>query len=104
MVHARIEIPPQRLEQVPVLLLGGVNLVRALGAAGIPAIVATADPAEPALASRFCAGRCLMPSLEPSSAAADALAVIGDRLATQYGRRLPLTHTASGSSATSSCS
>lgn len=90
MFHARIEIPPQRLEQVPVLLLGGVNLVRSLGEAGIPAIVASSDPAEPALASRYCVGRCLLPPLDNSEAAADALAQIGNRLSIQYGGRVPL--------------
>ena len=42
----------------PAMLLGGINLVRALGMAGIPVIVASAESFTPAMASRYCVGRC----------------------------------------------
>jgi D-aspartate ligase len=74
----------------PALLLGRLNLVRALGAAGIPAIVATSDPAEPALASRYCAGSCLLPPLEHRAAAGEALVAAGALLAQACGARVPL--------------
>ena len=94
--YARPEMPTQtslplhRLDRVPVLLLGGVNLVRSLGAAGIPAIVASHDMGEPAFGSRYCAGRCLLPPPDRGEAAIEAIVSIGDRLAAMYARRVPL--------------
>ena len=76
-------------QQPPVVLIGGINLVRTLGLAGIPAIIATADPDEPALRSRYCSGRWLLPPLG-SAAAIDSLADLGERLSTSLGRRIPL--------------
>src|SRR5688572_11422334 len=70
-----------RPERPPVLLLGGLNLVRALGMAGIPAIVASSDARSPALTSRYCVGRCPLPPLEPPQAALDTLFAAGERLA-----------------------
>lgn len=84
-----LDLPLHRLPRTPVLLLGGVNLVRTLGLAGIPAIVASPDPQEPAFSSRYCVGRCLLPPLDHEGAV-DALVRIGDRLAVTYGRRIPL--------------
>jgi predicted ATP-grasp superfamily ATP-dependent carboligase len=75
---------------VPVVLVGGISLVRTLGLAGIPAIVATSNPDEPALASRYCVERCLVPRLDSGDPAAEALADLGSRLANQYRRRIPL--------------
>lgn len=74
----------------PVLLLGGLDLLRPLGFAGIPAIVASPDPGDPAMASRYCGGRCLLPPLENREAAAAALLAAGDRLASALGCRVPL--------------
>jgi predicted ATP-grasp superfamily ATP-dependent carboligase len=74
----------------PVLLLGGINLVRTLGLAGIPAIVASADPDEPAFASRYCMARCLIPPLDSGEPAVNALVSLGDRLTAALGRRVPL--------------
>jgi len=74
----------------PVLLLGGINLVRTLGLAGIPAIVASSDPYEPAFSSRYCIGRCIIPPLDSGEAVVDALVSIGDRLTVALGRRVPL--------------
>lgn len=76
--------------RLPVVLLGGVNLVRAVGFAGIPAIVASSNPDEPAFDSRYCAARVHLPRLEPPEAAVKALTDLGDRLAAHFGRRVPL--------------
>lgn len=84
-----LDLPLHRLPRVPVLLLGGVNLVRSLGLAGIPVIVASHEADEPAFASRYCVGRCVLPSLD-QDAAIDAIVTIGDRLTSRYGRRVPL--------------
>ena len=86
----QISLPLHRLERIPVLLMGGVSLVRALGLAGIPAIVASHDLGEPAFGSRYCVGRCLLPPPDHAQAAVDALVNIGDRLSAMYGRRVPL--------------
>jgi len=77
-------------EQPPVLLLGGVNLVRALGLAGIPAIVASSDPDEPAFASRYCVGRCLLPPVSCPDAVIESLLDLSADLFRSLGRRIPL--------------
>ena len=76
-------------ERPPVVLMGGINLVRALGLGGIQAVVATPDADEPALRSRYCTGRWLLPPLA-SPAAIDSLADLGQTLSTALGRRVPL--------------
>ncbi len=85
-----LDLPAHLLDRVPALLLGGVNLVRALGLAGIPVIVASPDEEEPAFASRYCAAKCVLPPLAHPEAAVDAIVTIGDRLSSIYGRRVPL--------------
>jgi predicted ATP-grasp superfamily ATP-dependent carboligase len=85
-----LDLPAHLLDRVPAVLLGGVNLVRALGLAAIPVIVASADEDEPAFASRYCAAKCVLPPLAHPEAAVDAIVTIGDRLSTMYGRRVPL--------------
>ena len=45
----------------PVMLLGGINLVRALGLARIPVIVASPSAYTPAMSSRYTIGRCELP-------------------------------------------
>lgn len=94
----RFDLPLHRLDsrRPPVVLLGGINLVRTLGLAGIPAIVASPDAHDPALASRYCAGRCLIPPLDSGEPAVDALVSIGDRLTTALGRRVPLMYGSDG--------
>ncbi|HYC36513.1 MAG TPA: ATP-grasp domain-containing protein [Usitatibacter sp.] len=89
-----IDLPAQGFDRArpPAVLLGGINLVRALGLAGIPAIVASSNPDEPAFASRHCAGRCHLPSFENREAVVAALVELGDRLARQLGRRVPLVY------------
>lgn len=76
-----------RQARPPAVLLGGLNVCRALGLAGIPVIVG-ATAREPAFASRYCRGRLRLPSHER-----DAVAVLvdaGQRLANALGHRLPL--------------
>lgn len=85
-----LDLPAHVFDHVPAVLLGGVNLVRALGLAGIPVIVAAPDEREPAFASRYCAARCVLPPLSQADAAIDAIVTIGDRLSAMYGRRVPL--------------
>ena len=85
-----LDLPLHRFDRIPVLLLGGVNLVRALGRAGIPAVVASCDAHEPAFASRYCLGKCVLPPLDHGEAAVDAIVRIGDRLSSLHGRRVPL--------------
>src|SRR5688572_5248710 len=77
-------------DRPPVLLLGGVNLARALGLAGIPAIVASSDPEEPAFASRYCVGTCLLPPLSRPEAVIDALIDVSAKLLHAIGCHVPL--------------
>lgn len=88
----RFDLPLADLDarRPPVLLLGGINLARTLGLAGIPVIVASSDPREPAFASRYAVGRCLIPPLDSGEPALNALIDIGDRLSVALGRRVPL--------------
>lgn len=88
----RTYLPLHRFDprRPPVVLLGGINLVRTLGLAGIPAIVASSDPDEPAFSSRYCTGCCLIPPLDSGETVANALVNVGDRLTAALGRRVPL--------------
>lgn len=87
-----LDLPLHRLDpsRLPVVLMGGINLVRALGLAGIPAVVVSRDRDEPAFASRYCTGRCLLPAADHRDGTVNALISLGDRLAGMYGRRVPL--------------
>jgi predicted ATP-grasp superfamily ATP-dependent carboligase len=88
----RFNLPLMRFDpdHPPVVLLGGINLVRTLGLAGIPAIVASADRHEPAFSSKYCVGRCLIPPLDSGEPVVNALVSLGDRLTAALGRRVPL--------------
>jgi D-aspartate ligase len=55
------------------LLLGSLNVLRALGAGGIRATVAAPRASEPALPSRHCAGHVQLPPLEERDAVTAAL-------------------------------
>ncbi len=77
-------------ERPPVVLVGGLNLVRALGLAEIPAIVAGSDPYEPVFASRYCRARIALPPPDQPAAVVQALADLGDRIFEALGRRAPL--------------
>lgn len=85
-----VEFPGLSRERPPVLLLGGINLVRALGLAGIPAIVASSDPDDPTFASRYCSGRCILPPLSLPKAVIATLLDVGAHLFRVLGRRVPL--------------
>ena len=80
---------PQR---PPALLLGNVNLVRALGLGGIPAIVASPEPDAPAKASRYAQGSLLLPPLESRDAVLETLLGAGERLADALGAKVPLVY------------
>ena len=77
-------------ERPPALLLGGLNLVRAAGLGGIPAIVASPQPDWPAFASRFTRGSLVLPPLERREAVVQAVLAAGAQLAGALGRRIPL--------------
>lgn len=72
------------------LLLGGLNLVRALGLGGVPVIVASPQPDWPARSSRFAHGGLLLPPLESRDAVLETLLRAGERLADVLGRKVPL--------------
>lgn len=76
----------------PALLLGGVNLVRALGLGGIPVIVASPEPDAPAKASRYAQGSLLLPPLESRDAVLETLVRAGERLADALGGKVPLVY------------
>jgi len=76
--------------QVPVMLLGGINLVRALGLARIPVIVATPDKDAPATRSRYCGEVCELPPVAQGPAVAERLLRAGARLHRDLGERIPL--------------
>jgi len=86
------DIPWSRLDPAhpPVVLLGGISLVRSLGMAGIPVIVASSNRREPAFASRYCSGRCDLPPFNPPAAATAALLALGEALMRHCGARIPL--------------
>lgn len=77
-------------DRPPAMLLGGLNLVRALGLGGIPVIVASPRPDWPALASRYTEGRLFLPPVERKEALVATLVAAGARLADALGRRIPL--------------
>jgi D-aspartate ligase len=83
-------------EVPPVVLLGGLNVLRALGRAGIPAIVAASCGDELALMSRYCSGRLNVPALDDPRAVVDVLLRAGKRLADHLGRRPPLFYSNDG--------
>ena len=72
------------------LLLGGLNLLRALGLARIPVIVASAERDNPAFASRYCTSALVLPAPERRVEVLDALMSAGERAYAQAGERAPL--------------
>ena len=72
------------------MLLGGLNLVRALGLGGIPVIVASPQPDWPALFSRYTRATLHLPPLDNPAAVVDVIAEAGERLAQAMGRKIPL--------------
>jgi predicted ATP-grasp superfamily ATP-dependent carboligase len=71
-------------------LLGGLDIARPLGFAGIPAIIASLERQTPAMASRHCAGTVALPPGTGRDAMVDALARAGKWLAEHYGVPVPL--------------
>jgi D-aspartate ligase len=86
------ELDPRRFRAArpPAMLLGGLNIARALGLAGIPVIVASSYPDETAFASRYCSGRLRLPALHDRAAVAELLLHAGERLSSALGGRVPL--------------
>jgi predicted ATP-grasp superfamily ATP-dependent carboligase len=80
--------------QRPVVLLGGLNIVRALGLAKIPVIIASSDRRTPSMASRYCAATLELPPLGTDAplreAVVETLTRAGRRLAAQHGAPVPL--------------
>jgi predicted ATP-grasp superfamily ATP-dependent carboligase len=75
---------------IPVVLLGGLNVVRALGMAGIPVIIASSQRDTPSMASRYCAGAIELPPIDQREAVVEALVRAGRSLAAQHGAAPPL--------------
>ena len=71
---------------VPVVLLGGLDIVRALGLAGIPVLIASSQRRTPSMASRYCKGVIQLPPLTDREAVVDTL-ISESR---KYGERPPL--------------
>src|ERR1043165_2638647 len=71
---------------LPVILLGGLNVVRALGLAGIPVLIATQDRRAPSTVSRYCKGVLELPPLAERDAVIDTLV----RTARSFGAPPPL--------------
>lgn len=74
----------------PAVLLGGLNLVRALGLGGIPSIIAWPERSTLAMASRYCVGRWILPPLFQRAAVLERLLVLGRMLSERFGKRVPL--------------
>jgi len=74
----------------PVVLLGGINVVRAFGMAGIPVILASSGRRTPAMASRYCSGVIELPPFHSRDAVVETLVSAGRRLAKAHGGPLPL--------------
>jgi D-aspartate ligase len=70
---------------LPVVLLGGLNIVRALGMAGIPVIIASSGRRTTSMASRHCAGVIELPPISEREAVVETLI-----RATQRVGRVPL--------------
>jgi D-aspartate ligase len=91
-VSAYLQLERRALDRarLPVMLLGGINIVRALGLAGIPAIVASSAPYTPAMSSRYAIGRCTLPPLAQREAVVARLLRVGEELTQALGTRAPL--------------
>ncbi len=78
----------------PVVLLGGLHIVRALGLAGLPVLIASAERRTHAMASRYCSGTVALPPFGTSApsreAAVGALVRAGRAIAERCGAPAPL--------------
>jgi predicted ATP-grasp superfamily ATP-dependent carboligase len=86
----RVDLRRLNPHRPPALLLGGINLARALGLARIPVIVAAAEPFTPAMASRYCTGRCALPPPAQREAVVERLLRAGELLTGALCTRVPL--------------
>lgn len=75
-------------------MLGDLTLVRPLGMAGIPVILATSDPHDEARRSRHVGGACELPGFEEPhrAASAEILFDLGATLHRRLGRKVPLVY------------
>ena len=80
-----------RRERPPVLLLGRLNMMRALGMASIGSVVASSEPDSYAFASRFRAGKVVLPAWgEPPDQVVETLVRAGKTLSERAGCRIPI--------------
>jgi predicted ATP-grasp superfamily ATP-dependent carboligase len=79
-----------RNARAPVVLLGGLNIVRALGLAQIPVIIASSERRTPSMASRYCAGTIELPPIAERERYVETLVRAGRRLAAAHGAPVPL--------------
>ena len=86
----KVDLERLSAHRPPAVLLGGINLARALGIAGIPVIVASADPFTPAMASRYCIGRLALPPAAQREAVLERLLCAGEALTGALCTRVPL--------------
>lgn len=70
--------------------MGGLNVVRALGLAGIPVLIASSQRDTPSMASRYCGGTIALPPIENREAVVEALVRAGRELAARHGAPVPL--------------
>jgi D-aspartate ligase len=97
MVRRAFDVSAFNAAKPPVMLLGGLNVLRALGLARIPVIVASPEPDAPAFASRYCSARLALPPLERREAVLEMLLDAGRRLLEALGRPVPLLYTSDDS-------
>ncbi|TAK52131.1 MAG: hypothetical protein EPO25_14410 [Gammaproteobacteria bacterium] len=79
-----------KVRRPPVLLVAGPVLVRTLGIAGIPLIVAASDATAPEFYSRYCNSRQILAARDQPEALLRDLIAAGDQLVARFGQRLPL--------------
>ncbi|MFN2644217.1 MAG: hypothetical protein ABR570_04440, partial [Burkholderiales bacterium] len=91
-VSAYLELARRSLDRArpPAMLLGGINLARALGLGGIPVIIASSAPYTPAMSSRYVIGRCPLPPVAQREAVVERLLRVGEELMQALGERPPL--------------
>jgi D-aspartate ligase len=76
--------------RLPVVLLGGLDILRALGLARIPVIVASSERRTPSMASRYCSGSIDLPPVSEKNNVINTLVDAGRDLAAKHGARIPL--------------
>ena len=85
---------PLHRRRPPAVVLGDLTLVRPHGMAGIPVVVATTDPADVTLRSRYVSGHVVLPGFEGADLERSAVALLelGARLADASGGPVPLVY------------